>query len=560
MLIGFLVGRNGWVRRIPELMPWVKRVQWWALGVGGVCTLIFGILGQLDHPPAPSLAKVVVSIAYALSRLGMAMFYVLTIVRVAQVPSWQRRLGPMAAAGRMTLTNYLDADVDRDDDFLWLGLRPVEQGRASGWTVARLRHLLHHPVAAERVVVAALPVWTDGVAVAARDLWPPAGHVISRERCGADKVTVGDSMSDAMYRRSSAWRTFALICTIVSYMALALLGPAHVVAQGAPPAPSPSGSGETFKQEQLDQMLAPIALYPDALLSQVLMASTYPLEIVEAARWLDQNKGLTGDALFSALKNQPWDESVKSLCAFPEVLDRMNKDIAWTQKLGDAFLGQPEQVMDTVQSLRKRADAAGNLKSNEQQTVTVDNNYITVEPANPQVIYVPTYQPTVVYGVWPYPAYPPYYPPYWVAPGAAFINGVFWGVGIAAGAALWGASTGTITTSTSTSIATTTSTAPTFPTATGSTTPPIARACRTGTTRRGRNMATSIGRRRRPASNSVDAKAARVAAASMIVRDCRTRPPTAEAAAQQAIVIWAPTWAVRRRATSTEPVAGAAAV
>ncbi len=107
MLIGFLIGRNGWVRRIPELMPWVKRVQWWAFGMGGVCTLIFGILGQLDHPPAPSLAKVVVGITYSLSRLGMAMFYVLTIVRVAQVPSWQRRLGPMAAAGRMTLTNYL---------------------------------------------------------------------------------------------------------------------------------------------------------------------------------------------------------------------------------------------------------------------------------------------------------------------------------------------------------------------------------------------------------------------------------------------------------------------
>jgi uncharacterized protein len=105
MLIGFLIGRNGWVRRIPELMPWVKRVQWWALGVGGVCTLIFGILGQLDDPP--SLAKVVVGFAYVLSRLGMAMFYVLTIVRVAQAPSWQTRLGPMAAVGRMTLTNYL---------------------------------------------------------------------------------------------------------------------------------------------------------------------------------------------------------------------------------------------------------------------------------------------------------------------------------------------------------------------------------------------------------------------------------------------------------------------
>jgi hypothetical protein len=244
-----------------------------------------------------------------------------------------------------------------------------------------------------------------------------------------------------MNRRSSALRTFALTCTVVSFMSLALLGPDRVIAQDSPPAapaPTPPGSGETFKQEQLDQMLAPIALYPDALLSQVLMASTYPLEIVEAARWLEQNKALKGDALSDALKSQPWDESVKSLTAFPEVLDRMNQDIAWTQKLGDAFLGQQQQVMDTVQGLRKKADAAGNLKSNEQQKVTVENSYITVEPANPQVIYVPTYQPTVVYGAWPYPAYPPYYPPYWAAPGAAFVNGVFWGVGIAAGAALWG--------------------------------------------------------------------------------------------------------------------------
>ncbi len=107
MLIGFLIGRNGWIRRIPELMPWVKRLQWWAFGAGIVNALIFGILGQLDPPPEPPLANIVVSITYVLSRLGMMIFYVLTIVRVAQVPAWQRRLAPMAAAGRMPLTNYL---------------------------------------------------------------------------------------------------------------------------------------------------------------------------------------------------------------------------------------------------------------------------------------------------------------------------------------------------------------------------------------------------------------------------------------------------------------------
>jgi hypothetical protein len=250
---------------------------------------------------------------------------------------------------------------------------------------------------------------------------------------------------------------------------------------------------------------------------------------------------------------------VKSLCAF-QVLDRMNKDIAWTQKLGDAFLGQPEQVMDTVQSLRKRADAAGNLKTNEQQKVTVDNNYITVEPANPQVIYVPTYQPTVVYGVWPYPAYPPYYPPYWVAPGAAFINGVFWGVGIAAGAALWGGfnwnnhdvniNVNRYNNFNRTNIS--------------NSNWQHNAAHREGVPYRDNASRQKYGNVDRQAAQAREQFRGResgpVAAASMIVRDSRTRPPIAEQAAQQPIVIWAPTWAVRRRATSTEPVAGAAAV
>ncbi len=234
--------------------------------------------------------------------------------------------------------------------------------------------------------------------------------------------------------------TSIVSCTLAGAIALAPMARA----QTAPPAPtaqSPS-SAPVFKQEELDSLLAPIALYPDALLSQMLMASTYPLEIVEAARWRKANPSLKDTALTDALQQQPWDESVKSLTAFPEVLDRMNQDLSWTQKLGDAFLGQQAQVLATVQTLRQRAQASGNLKSNEQQKVEAQTQegkqVIIIEPANPQIVYVPTYQPTVVYGAWPYPAYPPYYPPYWTPVGAAFVGGFFWGVGIAAGAALWG--------------------------------------------------------------------------------------------------------------------------
>ncbi len=210
---------------------------------------------------------------------------------------------------------------------------------------------------------------------------------------------------------------------------------AATASQGAPAAP-------TFSQGELDSMLAPIALYPDALLSQIMMASTYPLEVVEAARWRKANPSLAGKALEDALQKQSWDESVKSLTAFPDVLDRMNQDLAWTQKLGDAFLAQQDQVMDTIQALRAKAQAAGHLQSNDKQKVEVqqaDNKqYIVIEPANPQVVYVPTYQPTVVYGAWAYPAYPPYYPSYWYPVATPFVNGFIWGAGIAAGAALWG--------------------------------------------------------------------------------------------------------------------------
>ena len=234
--------------------------------------------------------------------------------------------------------------------------------------------------------------------------------------------------------------TALLVCTVAMPPAALAQTPPPPPPQGA--AQAQAGGSQAYSQEQLDQMLAPIALYPDALLTQILMASTYPLDIVAAARWRKENANLKGDALQDALQKQTWDESVKSLTEFPDVLDRMNQDLAWTQKLGDAFLGQQQQVLDTVQSLRTRAQTAGNLKTNEQQKVETQTQegkqVIVIEPANPQIVYVPTYQPTVVYGAWPYPAYPPYYPPYWAPVGAAFVSGFFWGAGIAAGAALWG--------------------------------------------------------------------------------------------------------------------------
>ena len=182
------------------------------------------------------------------------------------------------------------------------------------------------------------------------------------------------------------------------------------------------GSAKTFKQEELDQMLAPIALYPDDLLTQVLMASTYPLEVVQAERWAKQNKDKKGDALAKALEAQPWDPSVKSLVNFPQVLAMMSEKLDWTQKVGDAFLAQQKDVMGTIQNLRKKAEASGNLKTTKEQVVKVEKEVIIIEPASPQVIYVPTYNPTVVYGAWAYPSYPPYpyYPPGYVATTAAF--------------------------------------------------------------------------------------------------------------------------------------------
>jgi len=217
-------------------------------------------------------------------------------------------------------------------------------------------------------------------------------------------------------------------------------------AAAAPAAPA-APDKPPLSQEELDQMLAPIALYPDSLLSQVFMASTYPLEVVEADRWVKSNSSLKGDALAVELEKQTWDPSVKSLVNFPEVLGLMSEQLNTTVKIGDAFIDDQTRVMNTVQQLRAKAQAAGNLKSNEQQKVVVEapppdattttTQIIKIESPSPEVVYVPTYNPTVVYGTWPYPSYPPYpyYPPR--PPGYVATAAISFGVGVAAGAA-WG--------------------------------------------------------------------------------------------------------------------------
>ena len=194
---------------------------------------------------------------------------------------------------------------------------------------------------------------------------------------------------------------------------------------------------DIFTPEQLEQLVAPIALYPDALLMQILMASTYPLEIVEADRWLSKQPELKGDALDQALLEKDWDPSVKSLTTLPSVLTQMSDNLDWTQDLGDAFLAQQNDLMDTVQIMRGKAYEAGNLQTTEQQQVTQNpEKIIVIQQASPEIVYVPTYSPTVVYGpAWGYPSY--YYPtmyPYY-PPGAGLLA---FGVGVAVGGAIWG--------------------------------------------------------------------------------------------------------------------------
>src|SRR4051794_14395824 len=236
--------------------------------------------------------------------------------------------------------------------------------------------------------------------------------------------------------------------------------PLDVLAQATP---SPAvvaqpTAGQSFNAEQLDALLAPVALYPDDLLTQVLMASTFPLEVVTAARWVQEpaHKSLSGDVLAKALEAEPWDASVKSLAPFPIVLATLNDNLTWLQQLGYAFATQQADVFTSVQRLRRQAQANDKLQSSPQQVVSTEvvttepppasgqaptqQEVIVIKPAQPDVVYVPTYDPRTVYGTWPYPAYPPYYAP--PPPGYYFGTALATGMAFAAGAAivggLWG--------------------------------------------------------------------------------------------------------------------------
>lgn len=215
---------------------------------------------------------------------------------------------------------------------------------------------------------------------------------------------------------------------------LLLFSPLALAQTPNPPAAAPNQ--QLLKPAELDALVAPIALYPDPLLSLVLMASTYPIEVVQADRWVKENDKLKGDQLKAAVDKQDWDDSVKSLVATPDVLSMMSTKLDWTQKLGDAVLAQQPDVMDAVQRLRARAQASNKLTTTKEQTVSrrqeQDREVIVIEPTDPELIYVPYFDPAVAYGDWPYPDYPPYefgWPGY--IPGALIATGLAFGTGYA---------------------------------------------------------------------------------------------------------------------------------
>ena len=215
--------------------------------------------------------------------------------------------------------------------------------------------------------------------------------------------------------------------------------PAATPEAAAPTSPPAAETVPIFKVEQLDQLLAPIALYPDALLAQILMAATYPLEVVKAARWLQDpgHANLQAGQLAAALEAESWDPSVKSLVSFPRILRTMDAELDWTEQLGNAVIAQQADVMDTVQRLRHQATAAGTLWSNFEQRVTTERQGIVIEPVNPEFIYPPVYSPAV-YGPWPYPDNPPFeisLPDY----GIGFLppSAIGFGVGFAVVQPLW---------------------------------------------------------------------------------------------------------------------------
>ena len=226
-------------------------------------------------------------------------------------------------------------------------------------------------------------------------------------------------------------KSFALLlsCSLL----LAAPGGIAYANQAAQSAEQPPAPAAKQTPEESQQLVAPIALYPDALVSQILAGATYPTEIVEADRWIQEHPNLKGEDLANEVDKQTWDPSVKALAQFPSVLANMDKNLSWTSSLGDAYANQPNDVMDAVQAMRARAQKAGNLKSNQQVTVQTQGQTVIIEPADPEVVYVPTYDPWIVYGA-PVIAWPGWYwYPGLYAPGPGIAFGMGFGIGFFGG-------------------------------------------------------------------------------------------------------------------------------
>jgi uncharacterized membrane protein YgcG len=237
------------------------------------------------------------------------------------------------------------------------------------------------------------------------------------------------------------WGKQILVSTLALALQFGTLPQDVWASQGAPPPSSGEVSSAAAQAppyaqqtpEELQRLVAPIALYPDSLVAQILTASTFPEQVVEADRWVQDHPDLKGDDLAKAVDQQPWDPSVKALTAFPSVLGNMDKNISWTSSLGDAYYNQQQDVTDAVQVMRQRAEQAGNLKTTPQQTVTTQGSTITVQPANPDVVYVPAYDPWLIYG-YPIVAWPGWYPYPGIWFGGPYLSfGIGFGIGFFGG-------------------------------------------------------------------------------------------------------------------------------
>jgi hypothetical protein len=248
----------------------------------------------------------------------------------------------------------------------------------------------------------------------------PKAVFLSPPLAGAKSFRATPAFEEAVMKATTIYHSALGLFITFFLVSCLVLSPRQVGAQDSG-YPEPS---EKYSQEELSQMLAPIALYPDALLSQVLMASTYPIEVIEANRWVRKNPELKGEALDAALLAKDWDPSVKAICHFLSIFALMSERITETTNLGNAFLAQEAEVMDVVQKLRTKAYAQGNLSTTSKQKVIVEKETIIIEPADPRVIYVPYYDPLYTYGPWWYPAYPPHY---WGPPGVSIGTGIsYW--------------------------------------------------------------------------------------------------------------------------------------